>query len=92
LNVVKNVTINVLNVILMITVILVLLTESKKTLQLVHVQLVLMKTTNQSVHHVLPNVVLVLLMKSVLPVVKTDPTFQLVTVLMVSMNLLEKSV
>jgi len=85
--VVKNVTTDVKNVlIVLITVLLVVVTESKKPLQPVLVHLVIMKTTKLIVHHVLTNVVNVLLMKSVLPVVKTDLTFQLVTVLMVIMN------
>jgi hypothetical protein len=85
--VVKNVTSNVKNVLkLLNTVLLVLVIDNKKPLQPAHVHLVLMKATKLVVQHVLTNVVNVLLMKSVLPVVKTDLTLQLVIVLMVIMN------
>lgn len=85
-NVVNNVTSNVLNVLFTTIVILVLKTESKLMLQLVHVHQVLMKTMNQNVHHVLTNVLPVLTSKSVLLVKLTDLMLQLVTVLMDSMK------
>jgi hypothetical protein len=82
----QSVTINVTNVPLMKSVLIVLETE-EKPLQIVHVHQVPMKTTLKNVHHVLIHVPPVLLMKVVKPVKKTESTHQPVTVKMDTMLL-----